>query len=273
MIGSKTLLCLGLCAITLGAAPADEPKGDLALLQGSWSGKIGPDRVIDATLVLKGNAAELVIARPGEDDVTIKGELKLDDKASPKTLDWVKFTLPNGDDLPETKALYKLEGDVLTICSGGPGADRPAEFKEGTDGPPRLATWTRVKPKGKDEAIAGDLMKFQGAWTAAAGPDKDRKLAMEVKGEAATVRWPEADGGILLLKGKVKLDESAKPARIDFVQFRREDGDEIKDTPGIYAVEGDDIRVCIGEPGGDRPAEFRAGLDTHPMLLVFKKMK
>ncbi len=153
---STLVACL--LAFAAQPAPAEDPKGDLALLQGTWTCKIGPDRSLDATLTLKGTAAEMVINRPGDDDFKIKGELKLDEKASPKTIDWVKFVMSSGDDLPDSKAIYKFEGDSWIVCSGGPGGDRPAAFKDSEDGPPMLSTWTRVKPKDapKEKAVEKD---------------------------------------------------------------------------------------------------------------------
>ena len=193
----------GLLALILAApTPADEPKGDLAKIQGTWSAKVGPDKDIPLTLVLKDDSAEITVVRPDATELKLKGKLKIDDQASPKTIDWIGFAGPQGDPIAPDLAIYKLEGDTWTLCSGGPGRDRPSEFKAGEGGPPMLNTWTRVKVKPPGDPVAGDLAKFQGDWTVKAGPDQDVKVDLTIKGNLVDTRWERGDGSVLTLKGE-----------------------------------------------------------------------
>ncbi len=125
-----------------------ELKGDLAKFQGSWTSALGPEKNVPITVTIKENTVSLVITLQGEDR-TMKGEVKLDAAAKPfKTLDWVNFKGPNGEDFPVNLGIYKFDGDKLTVCSGGPGNARPTEFKDGEQGGQSLATFTK-KPTGK----------------------------------------------------------------------------------------------------------------------------
>jgi uncharacterized protein (TIGR03067 family) len=274
----KTFACLCF-VIAVAAAPsvrAEEPKGDLAKLQGTWTAKVGPNRDLEMKLTVKDGTVELAGTSPNGDDFKLKGEIKIDEKASPKTLDWLKFSTPDGNDIPDILGLYKLEGDNWTVCSGMPGDDRPTEFKAGEGGPPRLTTWVRVKPKTEDkpkpdDAKSDDLAKFQGSWTATLGANKDRVIAMDIKGTNVTVNWPLEDGSDITLKGEIKLNEKANPRRIDFFNFKSPSGNEVGDNFGIYAVEEAGIKICIGGPSLDRPSEFKAGSEEWPALFVLKK--
>src|SRR5438067_98309 len=109
---------------TAAVAPADDKpaaKSDLDRLQGVWRAMVGRDKDIPLTMEIKGKAVVFVITTPEGDRRARQGEIRLDDKASPKRLDWIKFKGPDGDDDPESPAIYKLDGDELTICTGGPG--------------------------------------------------------------------------------------------------------------------------------------------------------
>jgi uncharacterized protein (TIGR03067 family) len=264
-------------AAALGAstipALADEPKGDLARLQGGWTARVGPDKNVAVTLVIKGNAAEIRGARPGGEEFKLKGEFKLDDKASPKTIDWGKFVSESNQDIPSTLAIYKLEGDSWTICDGGPGKERPARFEEGDEGRPRLVTWARVKEKAADKPIQGDLARFQGTWTARAGTDEDVVITMTVKVNAYTASWERGDGTKVELRGEIRVNEKADPRTIDFFHNQQNDGEDLKDNLGIYAFDGDKIKVCVGGGGNERPTEFKKGDDEARHLLVFEKKK
>lgn len=139
---SALALCL---VVSVGTALAqDDKKDDLAKLQGKWEAKVGPNKDIPLTIEFKEKTAKIVITANGEDR-EIKGEFKLDETKSPKEWTWTKFENPQGNAVEDNLAIYKLEGDKLTICSGGPGNERPKEFKDGDGGPPNLVELTRVK--------------------------------------------------------------------------------------------------------------------------------
>ena len=100
------------------------------------------------TMTIKGKTISLAFAFNGNAR-EMKGELNLDDAAKPhKTIDFVKFTRPDGEDAPANLGIYTLEGDKFTVCSGGPSNKRPTEMKQGDMGQPTLLVFTK-KPAGK----------------------------------------------------------------------------------------------------------------------------
>lgn len=253
------------------ASAADEPKGDLAKLQGAWTAKVGPNKDIPITLSIKDKAVEISGTRPNGEDFKLRGEIKIDEMASPKTIDWVKFTGPEGNELPDNLAIYKLEADSWTVCNGGRGNDRPTEFKAGEGGPPMLTTWTRVKAD--EKPITGDLGKFQGSWTAKAGENQEITVLMTVKGNTVTARLDHGDGNVTELKGEMRVNEQASPRTIDFFHFTKGDGEAADDNLGIYAFEDEKIKVCVGGAGNERPTEFKADDGGSHNLLIFSKKK
>ena len=116
-----------------------------------------------------------------------------------------------------------------------------------------------------------DLDAFQGKWLARTGREAGREVVMEVKAGAVKITWPRDDGSSIVINGELKFSEKAGQKRVDFINFKAEDGDVIRDSRGIYAFEGAMLKVCVARPGSERPEEFKNGEDRYPALLLFEK--
>jgi squalene-hopene/tetraprenyl-beta-curcumene cyclase len=69
--------------------------------------------------------------------------------------------------------------------------------------------------------------------------------------------------------GTYTLDTGKKPAAIDFVPA---DGPHKgKTLKGIFAVEKEELKLCLGKEGEDRPAAFRSQAGEATVLLVLKR--
>jgi uncharacterized protein (TIGR03067 family) len=277
----RTLLSAALCAATMSAvsvagARAAEPAlaGDLAKLQGQWTATFGPQNIV-VVLTIKGNGAVLAFTRADGQSLESKGEIKIDETAKPqKTLDWVKFTTPAGDTAPANLGIYKLNADSITICNGGPGNERPAEFKAGEGGQPQLFVLNRKTAAAAAAAATtgGDLAKMQGRWTAKVGPNKNATLTITIKGTSIQFVIPTADGTPREPKGEIKIDENAKPQKtLDWLNLSGASGQTAPPILGIYKFDGDTLTICSGGLGGDRPTEFKAGEGNKPNLIVLNR--
>lgn len=112
------------------AATATRADDDLAKLQGTWRAKVGR-KVNVVALEIKDRSVSATIRTAQGIEFRAEGELRLDEAASPKVLDWVKFVTADGQPLPELLGIYRIDGDRLIIRSGGFNDRRPGEFTPG----------------------------------------------------------------------------------------------------------------------------------------------
>jgi uncharacterized protein (TIGR03067 family) len=123
----------------------------------------------------------------------------------------------------------------------------------------------------------GDVPKsLQGIWTATQAR-RDGKAAEDVVGHRLSIdgnRFQiQAKDGKPLFRGTVRVNPSAKPAAID---FEHADGAlKGKAWKGIYAVEGDTLKVCDIAPNLDkgRPTAFEARSGSGHVLVTFARAK
>ncbi len=125
-----------LAVSSLGAAPEGS---DLSKIQGQWEASIGRRKEFSVALKIQGNEVEATISPKIGPKVRASGELQLDEAASLRSLDWVKFATLDGQEVPRLLSIYRLEGDKLLIRSGGFNDGRPSTFEKGGEGP-----WTDV---------------------------------------------------------------------------------------------------------------------------------
>lgn len=75
------------------------------------------------------------------------------------------------------------------------------------------------------------------------------------------------DGRQSLGAGTFKLEPAANPPRMDAT--RTKGGKRGEKYLGIYALEGDTLKWCVGMPGGKRPTEFAT--KQGQFLLILKR--
>jgi uncharacterized protein (TIGR03067 family) len=123
---------------------------------------------------------------------------------------------------------------------------------------------------------ADDAKRLQGAWTAIQA-ERDGKAADDVVGHRLSFSGNrfqiQSKDGKTLHAGTVRVDPGAKPAAIDFTHA---DGAlKGKAWKGIYALDGDTLRICDNAPNLDkgRPAAFEAKSGSGHVLITFRRAK
>jgi uncharacterized protein (TIGR03067 family) len=129
-------------------------------------------------------------------------------------------------------------------------------------------------------AIGGgndDLRRMGGTWSAiiveTAGqettPEERGKLKLKfsVQGDKYAVFMDDEQ----LASGIVRLDPTAKPARIDIIPT---DGPH-KGTvqPGIYAFQGDELWTVVAAPGEPRPTGFKTRPGSTESMYFYRRLK
>src|SRR6266849_3284234 len=117
-----------------------------------------------------------------------------------------------------------------------------------------------LKPEAKQtQKPKGDLEKIQGAWNPILAQSWGQEFSKEhlareekrylIKGNNLVSR-----SKYQMLEGVLKLDPSANPKTIDLMF-----GEGFKVWTGIYAFEGDNLKICVAYGGRPRPLKFSAG--------------
>jgi uncharacterized protein (TIGR03067 family) len=126
----------------------------------------------------------------------------------------------------------------------------------------------------KPDAVKKDMDEIQGTW---------KLVALEADGKQAPAEIVAAlklvfKGNTLTFKPgepgftnyKFKLDPTTKPARLDMTHA---DGTEKGDTaPGIYLLEGNHLKICIGR-AGNRPTAFATTAKSGQGLYTLEREK
>ncbi len=134
--GMALALAVIVAGFGLDAAPE---QGDLPKIQGKWEASVGRRKEFAVSLEVKGSEVSAMITPKVGPKLRASGEWQLDESASPRSLDWIKFSTVDGTEVPTLHSIYRLEGDRLILRSGGFNDDRPKAFEKGGEG-----CWTDV---------------------------------------------------------------------------------------------------------------------------------
>jgi uncharacterized protein (TIGR03067 family) len=91
---------------------------------------------------------------------------------------------------------------------------------------------------------------------------KDRKLVFRGRQFTAVV------GGKEHRAIAFTLDPGHKPRRIDLKYASRD-----QTAQGVYRLKGDQLELCYGEPGSERPTGFASDPGSRVFLLVLRRAK
>jgi len=121
------------------SGPATEFEGDWKMLSGVMNGAaMDAATVAWVKRVTRGNQTS-VIAGP---QTMMKVEFTFDPATSPASIDYLNLHGPTKG--KRQAGIYRFEGDVLTVCTGAPGAARPAEFESAPGDGRSLTVWKRI---------------------------------------------------------------------------------------------------------------------------------
>ncbi|HXG12285.1 MAG TPA: TIGR03067 domain-containing protein [Gemmataceae bacterium] len=122
----------------------------------------------------------------------------------------------------------------------------------------------------KQDSAAADRVKLQGTWVPIFA-ERNGRPSEEFKRFTFTF-----DGDTLIIKkspeesreGTFKLDSTTTPRQITILPV------DFKHTlKGIYAFDGDNLKLCLGDLGKDRPTEFATRQGSQSVLIILKREK
>lgn len=129
-------------------------------------------------------------------------------------------------------------------------------------------------PAGGDEAVKKELQKLAGTWELVSGErngiatDRFDGSKLTVNGDSFSV---EQDGK-QIFKAAMKVDPGKNPKTVDLKILEGEEKGET--VLGVYALEGDSLKLCFGKPGVEtRPADFITKEGSENMCVVLKRVK
>jgi uncharacterized protein (TIGR03067 family) len=123
----------------------------------------------------------------------------------------------------------------------------------------------------KENLPAGDLGRLQGRWKAMAGPRKEIRVVLEIKGRDVSVDIKTPKGLDFQAQGELDLNESTSPRSLDWRRFSGPDQQPLPDIAAVYKIEGDTFTVCNGGVHGSRPKDFKPGEGVLADVVVFQR--
>jgi uncharacterized protein (TIGR03067 family) len=128
----------------------------------------------------------------------------------------------------------------------------------------------------KEEAVKKELQAFQGTWRlisreldgkkASEEELKDRVVVFDAAGKVSA-----RHGDKITFEAAWKIDPTKKPKAVDSTSTLGEN--KGKTNLGIYELEGDTLRVCLGPIGKERPTEFSSKPGSGNRLFRLEREK
>ena len=128
----------------------------------------------------------------------------------------------------------------------------------------------------KEEAVKKERKRYEGTWEVVSLEIDGNKAAEEDAKKITVVN--EADGkwaieveGKVVARGTSEIDPTKTPKAVDLTATEGENSG--KTALGIYEFGVDTRKVCLAQPGQERPTEFAAPAGSGHILAVLKRVQ
>jgi uncharacterized protein (TIGR03067 family) len=115
--------------------------------------------------------------------------------------------------------------------------------------------------------------KLAGVWSCVSGINDGKPLPEDIVKQLKLTltkdRYKTEKGQVLLFDGIYKIDASQRPKHIDITAPEGEQAG--KTSKGIYALEGETLRMCYADK--DRPKDFESKSGSGVTLVIWKRSK
>jgi uncharacterized protein (TIGR03067 family) len=244
-------------------------------LKGSWK---GVTYVLDGKDTPAQELAEVVLRFDGDGtttvlnkgEVIVKGATALGPTAIPRTMDLTFVTGPQAG--KTSLGIYEIDGETFRLCRAAPGHPRPKSFTSEPGSGHALMSYR--KEKANMAAIEADQKRFEGSWRFESVIVEGREVPPGgLKASRLTLKGDtfEMSDSLATYRGTFRLDPSVTPRTIDMDFTEGPEAD--KTSLGIYELEGDTFKLCIGLTGKARPGEFVSKPGRGHALEVLKRQK
>jgi uncharacterized protein (TIGR03067 family) len=198
----------------------------------------------------------------------VAGTIQIDPTGNPKTMD---ITFTHGDAKGQTSlGIYKIEGDLVTICRATPDRDRPTDFSSKPGSGHALMTYRRQNSDARK-----DVEQLRGTWACVSGERNGQPIpeatVRQLRLVLTDTKYATYRGDDLLFESDYKLAPTKTPAAIDTIGTEGEHTG--RPAQGIYRLDGDTLKLCYTMPGRDRPKEFESKAGSEATLTVWKRAK
>jgi uncharacterized protein (TIGR03067 family) len=128
----------------------------------------------------------------------------------------------------------------------------------------------------REAAVEKELLAFKGTWRlifreADGKKNSEEEIKDTIMTSDGSGKFTVRRGDTLIAAATPQFDPTKKPKTVDvaFTEGERKG----KTVLGVYEIEGDTFRVCVGRPGDERPTEFSAKAGSGRILVVYKREK
>jgi uncharacterized protein (TIGR03067 family) len=247
---------------------------DIDLLQGTWiisalemDGQETPATMLgDARIVIKGGRFTSLGM-----GAVYEGTLKL---TTSKKLRQIDMIFDKGHAKGTTNlGIYKLDGNTWKVCLATRGTVRPSKFASTPGSGFAVETLTRgttVKSRTSRKTKPGTApaTELEGEWNMISGifdgKPMDESMVKWVRRVTHGNETKVLAGSNVMMQAEFTVDASKSPKNIDYLS-------KGKTQSGIYAFEGEVLKIYMAAPGSSRPTRFDAAHGKGSTLTVWRR--